>query len=49
MSLQNQINALEKRIKEITRDYRIDITDLDEYRETRDRIKMLRSLLNSMR
>jgi len=48
MSLFEEINALEKRVKEITKNYRININDLDEYRETRDRIKMLRSLLDSM-
>lgn len=49
MSLFEEINALEKRIKEITKDYRINISDLDEYRNSQDRIKELRSMLNSMR
>lgn len=49
MSLYEEINALEKRIKEITKNYRINICDLDEYRSSRDRIKELRSMLNSMR
>jgi len=49
MSLYEEINALEKRVKEITKNYRINISDLDEYRSSRDRIKELRSMLNSMR
>ena len=49
MSLYEEINALEKRVKEITKNYRINICDLDEYRSSRDRIKELRSMLNSMR
>lgn len=49
MSLLEEINSLEKRVKEITKDYRINITDLDEYRSSQDRLKELRSMLNSIR
>lgn len=49
MSLYEEIDALEKRITELTKNYRINICDLDEYRSSRDRIKELRSILNSMR
>jgi len=49
MSLHEELTALEKRVKEITKDYRINICDLDEYRNSQDRIKELRSMLNSMR
>jgi septation ring formation regulator EzrA len=49
MSLFDELNALEKRVREITKDYRINISDLDEYRSSQDRIKELRSMLNSMR
>lgn len=49
MSFHEEINILEKRIKEITKDYRIHIRDLDEYRSNQDRIKELRSMINPMR
>lgn len=49
MSLSEELNILEKRVREITKDYRINISDLDEYRNSQDRIKELRSMLNSMR
>jgi septation ring formation regulator EzrA len=49
MSLNEELSTLEKRIREITKDYRINISDLDEYRSSQDRIKELRSMLNSMR
>ena len=45
MSVHEEIKTLEKRVKEITRDYRINIKDLDEYRESQDRIKALRAML----
>lgn len=45
MSLFEELKALEKRVREITKDYRINISDLDEYRNSQDRIKELRSIL----
>lgn len=45
MSFHEEINSLEKRVKEITKDYRIHVKDLDEYRSCQDRIKELRSML----
>lgn len=48
MSFNDEINILEKRIKEITKDYRINIKDLDEYRNSQDRLKELRSMISQM-